>query len=1832
MTAGAAGDVAGDAGGGGVAVRNSSATGSTPVTVTSISFSKNVVTGGLGDFGGSDVFGGGLAVSMEDGATLTVSSTPFATNSITAGSGGGSAFGGAISVFADTTTADVSLTGSSATSGAITGNSATALDTGGNAAGGGVFISSVTGGFVLFSSIPVTANSATGGDGGGAVNGGGVAITSTDGFTANIPGTSPVETGVLFLDSSVSNNTATGGNDAFGGTTTPGVVVDSSGNAEGGGIDVASTSPTTGGDLTLTDSPIMNNTLSGGDGEDDAGGSGGSALGGGLAAVNQTLVISSTTANSAPITGNTATAGEGGSGTPGVDNGGAAGGDAGTGGDAEGGGVFYFDGLTSGNTLTFNYDNPGTGSAVSNNTLVAGNGGVGGDAGPDGAEDIPGGVGGDGGQALGGGMFIGTDASAITQAFIDDATLDDNAITGGNGGAGGQGGTGGTVGPSGGNAGTLDPATGEFISAAGGGLFSTSANATSATLSQLTLSGDTMAGNRVNGGAGGQGGTGTTSNGGDGGDGGTGGTVQGGGFFDGDFTTVTVVNSTFGGLDINPLTPSLNRNVLTAGNGGNGGNAGTADGNLDSTFLNGGNGGNAGETEGGGVYVHNVKTGAIVGSATFINDTIVANFANLVLAATTGGAGGSPGAVDGPMGASGSIGVDGIPLGGGFYTLNGAPDLLAGHTTGTTTVGNTIIDLDSATSNLSSNNNPSLPATPDNDVTGTFNDAGNNILGTAAGVGSSSFSTGNSDQLSISQSALNIGPLLNNGGPTPTDGLLKFGTPSVAIDAGNNALITNALFGATPTDQRGAPRIVNGTVDIGAFELDPPSITGLSPGATAAKGAATFLLTINGSGFSGQSTVQFGTDTPTIVGNPTPTAITLQITQAMLFKDALGDTTSNTPINAPTITITVSNPDASGLTTAGHVVTSTTTFTITPPDSTPVPSARVMAPTAPASIPTTFDGSAVSLQLTDLDPDVALDSTFIPTGAASNAPTGLPPGLTMNSAGLISGTVSPTAVTSTTVYSVTVSAMDDGVVGTTTFNWTVQPALILTSASPASPETVNQGQANVSVSVNSNGVSVDAGSWSEVGAAPAGLTFSTSTGTFSGTVSPTATLGGYTTTVSAMHGGVSSNTLTINWTVNQALVLTSANPASPETVNQGQANVSVSVNTNGVSVDAGSWSEVGAAPAGLTFSTSTGTFSGTVSPTATPGGYTTTVSAMHSGVSSNTLTINWTVNQALVLTAASPASPETVTQGQANVSVSALTNGASVDANSWSFTGAAPAGLTFSTSTGTFSGTVSPTATLGAYTTIVSAKHVGVSSNALTINWTVSQTLMLTSASPASPETVNQGQQGVSVSVNTNGASVDVNSWSFTGTQPPGLTFSTSTGTFSGTISPTATPGPYTTTVTATHGGVSSNGLTINWTVNQALVLTAASPASPETVAQGQANVSVSVLTNGASVDANSWSEVGAAPAGLTFSTSTGTFSGTVSPTATLGAYTTVVTATHNGVSSNGLTINWTVSQALVLTSASPASPETVTQGQANVSVSVLTNGVSVDANSWTFTGTQPPGLTFSTSTGTFSGTVSPTATLGGYTTTVSATHNGMSSNALAINWTVVSAGTLVLTGTNPAGPETVTEGQQGVSVSVNTNGVSVDANKLELHRHTAAGPDLQHQHRRHQRRRQPVERGRQLRHRRHGRAQRRGVQRPDHQLDGEPGDVGSDAAHSADARRGPVDTPGDPDERRQRGHAQRLERERYDAAGRHLQHQHRRLRRHGQCGVGQLLDHGQRHPRRRRVQQRHCQLDGKPGRDDGRGGDRPLPPRIRLVGPRVWCCRRPARSSRSARWWTATA
>jgi hypothetical protein len=389
------------------------------------------------------------------------------------------------------------------------------------------------------------------------------------------------------------------------------------------------------------------------------------------------------------------------------------------------------------------------------------------------AAGLPGDAGGNGADACGGGIYV-----AGGTVTLSNDTLSSNKAVGGNGGAGATS-SGVPFGP-GGNGGA----------GSGGGLYVASG---SVTLTNNTLSSNNAMGG--NGGAGGNNGTATTSSGvltydyGNGGAGSGGGLYLAGG-------TVTLTNST------------LSSNQAVGGSGGPGGFAG---------FTRGGAGGNGGAGLGGGLYLAS-------GGVTMTNDTLSSNNA----VGGTGGPGGpapiSPYGFRGTAGADGSAGAG---SGGGFYvayanvTLNddtlssndaSGSDGAFGGGIGVLTGTNVLLHNTLVAANLA-NGNPS-DVYSDNQVS--LNTASSYNL---IGDGDGGLSTANHNLLGSSTSPLNplLGPLQNNGGPTQTTALLA-GSP--AIDAGDN---TNA----PAYDQRGPgfARIVNGTIDIGAFEVQNISAT-----------------------------------------------------------------------------------------------------------------------------------------------------------------------------------------------------------------------------------------------------------------------------------------------------------------------------------------------------------------------------------------------------------------------------------------------------------------------------------------------------------------------------------------------------------------------------------------------------------------------------------------------------------------------------------------------------------------------------------------------------------------------------------------------------------------------------------------------------------------------------------------------------------------------------------------------------------------------------------------------------------------------------------------------
>jgi filamentous hemagglutinin family protein len=229
-------------------------------------------------------------------------------------------------------------------------------------------------------------------------------------------------------------------------------------------------------------------------------------------------------------------------------------------------------------------------------------------------------------------------------------------------------------------------------------------------------------------------------------------------------STISTNSANIGGGIANQSTVTLNNSTISSNSANSGGGiynkiAGTA------TLTNSTISSNSANFNGGGIYNNN-------STITLNGSTITNNIAD--------------------------SNNDGTGNGGGIFNND------------TVQVQNTIL-----AGNFDTSNNAGL-GTIHPDVSGTFNDNGNNLIG--INQGSVSFVNGSNGNI-VGTLAAPINPQLatlgNYGGATQTHALLP---GSLAINTGNNA-------GATGTDQRGATRIFGGTIDIGGYESAGFSLT-----------------------------------------------------------------------------------------------------------------------------------------------------------------------------------------------------------------------------------------------------------------------------------------------------------------------------------------------------------------------------------------------------------------------------------------------------------------------------------------------------------------------------------------------------------------------------------------------------------------------------------------------------------------------------------------------------------------------------------------------------------------------------------------------------------------------------------------------------------------------------------------------------------------------------------------------------------------------------------------------------------------------------------------------
>lgn len=283
-------------------------------------------------------------------------------------------------------------------------------------------------------------------------------------------------------------------------------------------------------------------------------------------------------------------------------------------------------------------------------------------------------------------------------------------------------------------------------------------------------------------------------------------------------TGVGSVTGRGGAIYNNAATLTLNNLVITGNSAANGGgvnNAGTATLTINNTVIS-----------------NNTVTGAGGGAQNFSGNTMIINnssiFGNTSASTTSGGgaiqANGTVRITNSTIarnnggGGSGAIYFNGIALTLTNVTMTANTSTLGGGGVHKTTANPAVV----RNSIIAGNNGSAV--TPD--IAGDFASEGNNIIGAVA------TSTG-----WVASDLQNTNPLLSPAGFYGGTGLTAVplgGSP--AINGGQNCVTNLSCSANNPpvavtTDQRGAGRPANTTVDIGAVEVDPSYVATL-PGAT----------------------------------------------------------------------------------------------------------------------------------------------------------------------------------------------------------------------------------------------------------------------------------------------------------------------------------------------------------------------------------------------------------------------------------------------------------------------------------------------------------------------------------------------------------------------------------------------------------------------------------------------------------------------------------------------------------------------------------------------------------------------------------------------------------------------------------------------------------------------------------------------------------------------------------------------------------------------------------------------------------------------------------------
>ena len=522
-------------------------------------------------------------------------------------------------------------------------------------------------------------------------------------------------------------------------------------------------------------------------------------------------------------------------------------------------------------------------------------------------------------------------------------------------------------------------------------------------------------------------------------------------------------------------------------------------------------------------------------------------------------------------------------------------------------------------------------------------------------------------------------------------------------------------------------------------------------------------------------------------------------------------------------------------------------------------------------------------------------------------------------------------------------------------------------------------------------------------ALPSGLTFNTSTGYVSGT--PTVALNATTFTVTVTDNSTSPQTASATFSMAVLANVPTATLAVPTTILTQGISFTAFAPVTGTGGTAPLRYDVSPSlPSGLAFNTGTGILSGTPSVSSAATNY--TVAVTDSLQQSASQTFNLTVRALQILTSVQTQPGYTLYRSVAVPSFTPIVANGGYGTISYSLTPTLPAGLSFSNSSGSISGTPTTTSSTATYVVSLSDQAgqtssgtfaLGVISIPISVTQQVPSTLLTKNATFNSftPVTASGGYTpyayGISPSL------------------PSGLSYSTSNGLITGTPTSTSPATSYLVTVTdsAAQSGTSSFSLTVLQPA--ALVLTkvistltlvqgtASTPFTPISAAGGYGSLTYNIsptLTTGLSIDRTN-GQISGTPSAYSINTTTYT-----------------VTVSDQAAQSSSSTFNMNVlTPVFSVASAVPLS--NLVTGVAVTAFIPVTAAGGATPYGYALNTSLSAGLSFSTSTGRVSGT--PTvANTSSYVVTITdgVGQSGTGSFALSISPVAPLSLTTVVTNT----------------------------------------------------------------------------------------------------------------------------------------------------------------------------------------------------------------------------